>query len=196
MSFKFFHLKGFGITRDYSKLSHNISWCILSKEEEFNKVLKDHAGMIWRVACSYERDKQLCLDLNQEILLAIWKALPKFKEQAKLKTFLARIAHNRCITHVTRETARPFNVELDESYHAKEPTPYEQAEANNRHDILLKTINKLPLAWRQVMTLSLEGFKPKEIASVLDENANAISIRLTRAKKALRHDLKELHDDK
>lgn len=166
----------------------------MSKQDEFDKVLEDHGGMIWRVACSYERDKQLCLDLNQEILFAVWKALPRFKENAKLKTFLARIAHNRCISHVTRETAKPHNVELDLNYQSKGPTPYEQAEANNRRDLLIRTVNQLPLGWRQVITLSLEGFTPKEISSVLNENANTISIRLTRAKQVLRQDLKELNN--
>lgn len=167
----------------------------MSKQSEFNKILKDHGGMIWRVACSYERDKQLCLDLNQEILFAIWKALPQFKQNAKLKTFLARIAHNRCITHVTRETAKPNNVELDLNYQSKRRTPYEQAEANNRRELLMRMVSQLPLGWRQIITLSLEGFTPKEIASVLDENANTISIRLTRAKQVLRQKLKELNND-
>lgn len=168
----------------------------MKKQDEFDQIIQDHGGMIWRVACSYERNKQICLELNQEILFAVWKALPKFKEEAKLKTFLARIAHNRCITHITRETAKPYNVELDDSYQSKDPTPYEQAEANNRRDHLFKAINQLPLALRQVITLSLEGLTPKEIASVLDENANTVSIRLTRAKKFLRHDLEELNNDR
>lgn len=149
--------------------------------------------MIWRIACSYERDRQICLELNQEIHLAIWKAIPKFKGNSKLKTFLARIAHNRCITHVAREAAKPRSVELDFSHPSGDPTPYDNTESGNRRDLLMRAVRRLPLQLQQVITLSLEGLTPKEISSVLGENPNVISIRLTRAKKALRHDLQELN---
>jgi len=152
--------------------------------------------MVWRIACSYERDRQLCLELHQEILFAIWKAISRFKGESTLKTFLARIAHNRCITHVARESTRPVNIELDVSYQSDDPSPYEKTEANNRRDLLMQAVHRLPLGLQQVITLSLEGLTPKEISSVLGENPNIISIRLTRAKKALRQDLKELDNDR
>jgi len=151
--------------------------------------------MIWRIASSYERDRQICLELHQEILFAVWKALPRFKGNSKLTTFLARIAHNRSITHVTRESTKPYSVEFDNSYQSEDPTLYEITEANNRRDLLMNAIHRLPLGWRQVITLSLEGLTPREISLVLGVNPNIISIRLTRAKKALRTDLKELGND-
>ena len=150
--------------------------------------------MIWRIAGSYEHNRQICQELNQEIHLAIWKALPKFEGKSKLKTFIARIAHNRSITHVAREASKPRNVELDMSHPSDEPSPYENTEARNRRDLLMKAVRRLPLGLQQVITLSLEGLTPKEISSVLGDNPNVISIRLTRAKSALREDLKELNN--
>lgn len=44
----------------------------------------------------------------------------------------------------------------------------------------------LPLSLRQPALLTLEGFSPAEIAEMLGLNANVVSIRLTRAKAALR----------
>ncbi|MEO1319911.1 MAG: sigma factor-like helix-turn-helix DNA-binding protein, partial [Pseudomonadota bacterium] len=51
---------------------------------------------------------------------------------------------------------------------------------------LLAAVQDLPLNWRLPVTLTLEGFKPQEIAYVMGTSPNTISMRLSRAKKALR----------
>lgn len=190
---KFFHLKGFLFLRDYINADHNFFRHVLNTEDEFQKILTDHSGMIWRIVCNYEWDQQIGLELNQDIHFAIWEAIPKFKGNSTLKTFLARIAHNKCISHVAREAAKPNYEELDFSHPSDDPTPYDNTESSNRHDLLMRAVRRLPLGLQQVISLSLEGFTPKEISSILGENPNIISIRLTRAKTSLRHDLKELN---
>ncbi len=182
--------------RDYISANHNFLRHVLNREDEFQKILTDHGGMIWRIVRNYERDQQVCLELNQDIYFAIWKAIPKFKGNSKLKTFLARIAHNKCISHVAREAMKPNHEELDFSHPSDDDTPYENIESSNRHDLLMEAVRRLPLGLQQVISLSLEGFTPKEISSVLGENPNIISIRLTRAKKFLRDDLEELKNER
>ena len=57
------------------------------------------------------------------------------------------------------------------------------------HERLLAAVRRLPLPLRQVTIQTLEGFTPAEIAEVLGVNANTVSIRLTRAKAALRKEM-------
>jgi RNA polymerase sigma-70 factor (ECF subfamily) len=52
-------------------------------------------------------------------------------------------------------------------------------------------VRGLPLLSRQIVTLTLEGFGPGEIAAALGISANAVSIRLTRAKEDLRQRMGE-----
>ena len=155
-------------------------------EPEFNAVLETYSGMIWRICGSYEADAEKRRDLHQEALVAIWRALPKFRGDAKAKTYIARIAHNRAISHVTKEVKRPPHGELKEDLPTASPGPEEQAASSLRRAKLEAAIRRLPLDQRQVVTLTLEGFAPREIADVLGVSANTISIRLTRAKAALK----------
>ena len=158
----------------------------MSAQARFERVLADHGGMLWRIVCVYEADAELQRDLHQEVLLAVWKALPRFAGRASERTYLARIANNRCISHVSREVARPVSTELPEDLPAPAAGPEESATAQAALQRLRSAVRCLTLDQRQVITLALEGLPPREIAAVLGVSANVVSIRLTRAKSALR----------
>ena len=138
--------------------------------------------MLRRIASAYEADRERRRELEQDILLAVWRALPKHRGGAPLRHFIARVAHNRAVTHVAREP-------LDEAAPSDDPTPHDAAEARDLQERLAGAVRALPLSLRQPALLTLEGFAPAEIAHMLDLNANAVSIRLTRAKSALREAL-------
>lgn len=142
--------------------------------------------MLWRIVCGYEADPELQRDLNQEVLLAIWRALPRFEGNASVRTYLARIAHNRCVTHVTREAARPRGDADVGELVSGDRGPTAVVEELSRARQLHAAVRRLPLPHRQVIMLALEDLAPREIAEVLGVNANTVSIRLTRAKKALK----------
>ena len=58
--------------------------------------------MVARICASYERDRDLARELAQEVWFAVWRALPSFRADSSLKTFVARIAQFRAISHVTQ----------------------------------------------------------------------------------------------
>src|ERR1700744_3136531 len=70
------------------------------EEMRFERVLIDYGDSFRRLAAAYERDRDLQQDLFQEIAVAIWRALPTFRNQCSERTFFYRIAHNRAITHI------------------------------------------------------------------------------------------------
>lgn len=126
------------------------------------------------------------------MLLAVWKALPGFRGAASLRTFVARIAHNRGVSHVARCAAEPRSMPIEAAADVScGATPQEEAELGERRRRLLGAVQALPLQWRQPVTLTLEGFSPSEIAEVLGLTPNVISIRLTRARQALRRLMQE-----
>lgn len=142
--------------------------------------------MLGRIAAAYEADVERRRELRQEILLAVWRALPRHRGQAPLRAFIARVAHNRAITHVAKEAAEPRRQPLDEAAPCSAPDPHESYEARHMQERLATAVRTLPLSLRQPALLTLEGFSPAEIGPMLGLNANAVSIRLTRAKAALR----------
>ncbi len=59
---------------------------------DFPALVSEFGPAIQRVAASYERDQGLCEDLVQDMLVAIWKAWPRYRGDASPRTFILRIA--------------------------------------------------------------------------------------------------------
>jgi len=142
--------------------------------------------MIKRIASSHEAQPPLLEDLMQDIYFAIWRALPSFRGDSSLRTFVARIATNRAVTHVARAVKSPTSLELHEGIPTPDDNPERQAIALDRGARLASAVRSLPLAYRQPAMLALEGLTPGETAEVLGITTNAVSIRMSRAKALLR----------
>lgn len=152
---------------------------------QFDIIARDHGAMIARIARSYESNAARAEELVQEIFLAVWQALPSFRGEAKMRSFIARIAHNRAISHVDREVRAPRVVPLEDTMPSPAPTPEDAATSANARAKLEAAVRQLPLNQKLVVTLALEGFAPEEVADVLGITASAASVRLHRAKAML-----------
>ena len=90
-------------------------------------------------------------ELFQEIALNVWRALPNFRQDASVKTFIARIAHNVLATHVAKAvktvkaehdlTSISGEAEKDHSH----PTPYQSLNQSQRQQKLASAIRQLTL---------------------------------------------------
>lgn len=154
--------------------------------QTFDQIAREQDAMIKRIAASYEARPQLAEELVQEIYFAIWRALPSFRGDATLRTFVARIATNRAVTHVARAMKSAPSLELDEELEAPGASLETQIIAADHQSKLVSAIRALPLAYRQPVLLTLEGCTPKEIADSLGITTNAVAIRMSRAKELLR----------
>lgn len=159
------------------------------RSKTFDRVEKEFGPLIRRIAVSYEEESGSAEELIQGIYFALWLALASFRGQSSLRTFVARIATNRAISHVRRSVRSPLTVELSENLPAGESTPEHQAIAEDQQTRLIAAVQALPLSLRQVTLLTLEGLAGAEISDVLGISANAVAIRLSRARELLRHEL-------
>lgn len=153
-------------------------------EPVFEDVLRDHGRALFRAAQGYAATAADADDLYQEICLAVWRALPRFRGEASLGTWLWRIAHNRGLTFRAR-SARPQAVELPDHLADASPLPDEALLRSLGRDELLAAIHQLSDAQCEVMLLSLEGLSYAEMAEVLGTSPNAVAVRLNRAKRNL-----------
>lgn len=151
-----------------------------------------HGPALWRVIASYapagaERD-----DLAQEVTLAVWRALPRFRGESSPRTFLLRIAHNRCLSHAWQRARRPSGCDADLP-HLPDPRPAldEQLAKQQRTERFLAHVRTLPLGQRQVLTLALEGLSHAEIAEVVGITPQNVAVRLGRARDALRRSMQQ-----
>jgi RNA polymerase sigma-70 factor (ECF subfamily) len=150
------------------------------------QVISDYGPALARIAGAYERDRGLRDDLVQEICAAVWKALPSLQDPAKLKPFVFRIAHNRAVSHVARQAARPRSAELDDEMRDDAADPEARLVESERSRRLVEAVRGLTLPYRQVITLLLEDLSYEEIAEALGLTVNNVGVRISRAKAQLK----------
>lgn len=160
-----------------------------SVDDRFRALLQAHGPALRRVASSYERDLSRCDDLFQDICLALWQALPRFRGDASLRTFAFRIAHNRGLQHgwrAGRQAARVAPLPTDDVLSDPQPNPEARAAARQRRRQLRAAVANLPPVDRQLVTLRLEGLRHAAIAEITGMAENTVAVRLSRARKRLR----------
>jgi RNA polymerase sigma-70 factor (ECF subfamily) len=152
----------------------------------FARFLRQHQGLMARTAASYEANASLRDDLLQDMALALWRAVPTHRGEARLKTFVARIVHNCAVNHVIKHQRRRQRLQgLEADVESPDASPEVHAERDQQGRHLVAAIRSLPLTLQQVVTLKLEGFTHEEIGTVLGISANNVAVRLTRARQAL-----------
>jgi RNA polymerase sigma factor (sigma-70 family) len=156
-----------------------------SFEKRFHQLLSANGAALLRLAGSYTNGASDRDDLFQDIALAIWQALPRFRGECSERTFIFRIAHNRAITRIAKR--RPPLVPDDEAeLPDPNPDPERRLSQEETEGRLLSAIHRLPIPYRQVITLVLEGMSYAEIASILGIGESNVGARLTRARQLLR----------
>lgn len=154
-------------------------------------VLRDYGAALSRIAGSYERSAAGRDDLVQDMILALMQALPRFRGDSALGTYVYRVATNQAIDRLARRA--PAMLDLAQAPDLPDPGPGPDHHYNesDRRERLLAAIRQLPLSLRQVITLVLEGLSHGEIGDVLGITENNVGVRANRARVRLRELLRE-----
>lgn len=156
------------------------------RDDRCIRLLQEHDRALRRLAASYERDPSRQQDLLQEIWLAVWQALPRFRGDCTERTFVFRIAHNRAVSHVDHwHRRRAESLDDVAPLAAPHPDPEHALSAQQRHERLRAAVQSLPIGLRQIVVLSLEGLTHAEIADIVGITENNVAVRLSRARATL-----------
>lgn len=151
---------------------------------DIEQILRDYGPLFSRLAGSYESNLALRQELTQEIALHVWQALNQFRGDSQLKTYVLKIAHNRCVQHVLAESKRPKAETISDDVHFA-TKQHLAAEQQVLLDALLTEVRKLPLKQRQLMTLHLEGMQYNEIAEICGMTVSHVGVSINRIRKHL-----------
>lgn len=154
-------------------------------ERLFDRLLAENGPALTRMAGSYTNTAADRDDLVQEIALAIWRALPHFRGECSERTFLFRVAHNRAVTYVLRRPKPGAAVDAIEVADSA-PNPEAGLVRDQQGERLRRAVHSLPLLYRQVVMLLLEGTDYAEMAQILGISESNVGARLTRARQMLR----------
>jgi len=153
---------------------------------DLDEVIREHGPAIGRVAALYTRSAANRDDLLQDIMVGLLRALPQYRGEASLKTYVLRIAHVQGMRHAVRREKLELTDDLDERADAARGDEEEAILRGLDHERLMAAIKRLPLGLKEAIALALEGLTSREIGEVLGISDNAVDVRLHRARRALR----------
>lgn len=169
-------------------------------ELAFRCIMRRHNQLLFRTARGILRNDAEAEDALQEAYLSAWRALRSFRDDARLSTWLVRIAINESLGRLRRRNAQA--VPLDDAVEVAEPLeeasmmdepdrqPEQIAMREEMRRLMETCIDKLPDAYRTVFVLyAVEELSVHEISAALDISEANVRTRFLRARRLLRKDL-------
>jgi len=127
-------------------------------------------------------------DVGQETFVRLYRALPKFRGDSTLASYVTRIASNLCRNEWQRRKRRSDIFVRDESDQADNvPGPAGDADSLPERDLFRRALLQLAAEYREVIVLRLmDGFSTREAAGILDVPEGTVTSRLARGQMKLR----------
>ena len=162
-------------------------------ENTFLNALEAHQHKLLRICSVYAKDDEDTKDLFQEVLVNIWKAMPSFKGDSNIGTWMYRITLNVCLRLKTKEIKKQKKL-LRLDSRAINIYKADVSEDSQREQLLQlrNCIKKLNEADKAVITLYLEELPYKEISQVTGLTENNIAVKIKRIKKKLLNCLNQI----
>ena len=154
-------------------------------QPEFVQLIRDNNGLILKVCNLYAATVQDRQDLYQEIVVQLWRSLPKFRNESKLTTWMYRVALNIAISDYRKQQRTIATTDLN--LFSKEIA--EQAEYNDKEEklkSLYNAIGHLPEIEKAIVMLYLDDKSYEEMEDILGINQNNLRVKMNRIKEKLR----------
>jgi RNA polymerase sigma-70 factor, ECF subfamily len=155
----------------------------IGEEKKFVNLINEHQGLIHKVCIMYENDPEVRNDLFQEIVLQLWKSFPSFRGEAKISTWMYRIALNTAISGFRKETRKIKTEDLRE-VHFNISEHGDETEENLQK--LQRAIRQLNEIDRAMIMMALEEIPYEEIAETIGISQNNVRVRMNRVREKLR----------
>jgi RNA polymerase sigma-70 factor, ECF subfamily len=175
--------------------------CAEGDEAACADLVAEHQRMVVQLAINLLGDRDEALDLSQEVFLRVFRTIHRFRGQSSLRTWIYRIAVNQARNRhrFWRRRHRADQVSLDqhiadhgEFLSGGESTPDRVLAQKELATRLQQALDGLPFDQRTAIILrEIDGLSYEEIAYSLGVAVGTVKSRLTRARQALRWELRE-----
>ncbi len=163
-------------------------------ESLFKSWLVEHEGAVLKVARAYTLTTEDCQDLAQEILLQVWRSLPRFQGRASASTWFYRVALNTALGWHRKERRRRAHqrpvLELEELAISGVDSARQMVE-REAVERLYAAIRQLPKTDAALVLLYLDDLSYRQMAEVLGISEGNVGVKLNRAKRTLGELLEE-----
>jgi len=174
--------------------------CLKGDKKAFEILVRKYEQPMINYFGRMVQDRELSLDLSQEVFLRAYGALHTYDEKYQFSTWLFRIATNLLIDYwrkkkiplVYIETPGPDPDQEPVQIPDHEPSAMEKYEKRQMTELIEKAITRLPENLRELFVLRhINDFSYEEIASLKHLPVGTVKNRVFQAKELLRSMLEE-----
>ncbi len=159
-------------------------------EQDFLQIIQKNQGIIQKVCNMYCDTREDRDDLFQEIVVQLWKSFPSFRNEAKVSTWMYRVALNTAITSFKKSKRRPDKSQLStENFEVAEDLYDFETEENIKR--LHASVSSLTGIEKSIILLFFENKKYEEIAEITGITQNYVRVKMNRIKKKLRKQMEK-----
>jgi RNA polymerase sigma-70 factor, ECF subfamily len=158
------------------------------QQTEFQALYEGHSREVWAMGYARWLNADLAMDIMQEAFLRLWKQWQAGEEILNPRAWLLRVARNLAEDQAKSAFRRngthpPATMNGVKSH---EVAPLERLEKEETFGKLRELMNELPTGDREILTFRYAlDYNASEIADILQINATAVHMRLSRARQRL-----------
>jgi RNA polymerase sigma-70 factor (ECF subfamily) len=169
------------------------------EDSAFVELVRSYTGRLLATSRRILGSQEEAKDVVQETFLAAFQSIDRFRGDASLGTWLARIAVNHSLMRLRSRKRRPeqgieelLPTFLPDGHQVRDSALWEvsidaEVERKEVREIVRRAIDRLPQSYRTVLLLrDIDELSTEEVAGILGVSNNTVKVRLHRARQALR----------
>ena len=173
----------------------------------FKILVDDFRQKVVATCYGYTGDYDTAIDLAQEVFIEIFRSVSKFRGEAKISTWIYRIATNKSLNWVrdnkkhksVKSIERFFKGENESRFDIediKSRDGYEQLNSNYKSNKIQTAINNLPENQKIAFVLNkVDDLSYKQVSEIMDISLSAVESLIHRARKKLQKDLVSIYSN-
>jgi RNA polymerase sigma-70 factor (ECF subfamily) len=161
----------------------------------FGEIVNRYQKMVARTVKGMLGDSVFAEDIGQEVFIKLYHSLSEFRGEAKLSTYIQKIAINLTLNEIKRRKRffSMFSQKGNNEMYEYEVADFDSEEKREASEIVNKALMKLEPKFRIIVAMRmLQGYSTKETAEILDLPLGTVLSRLSRAQGQLKDILDKL----
>jgi len=151
----------------------------------FLDTIQQHQGILHKLCRLYRDSREDREDLFQEMIYQLWKSYSSFGGNARISTWIYRIALNTALADFRRKKPR-----ITYTDQLPEIPAGAHISATDQQDQLFAALKQLSDAEKAIIALYLEDMSYQEIADIIGIDENYVGVKLNRIKSKIKNILK------
>ena len=172
-----------------------VKFSLEGDKQAFGEIVNRYQGMVARTVKGMLGDSVFSEDIGQDVFIKLYYSLSDFRGEAKLSTYIQKIAVNLTLNEIKRRKRffSTFSQKGNNEMYEFEVADYDPEEKKEARELVGKALMSLDPKFRVIVTMRmLQGYSTKETAEILDLPLGTVLSRLSRAQEQMKEILGKL----